>query len=376
MLGAIAVGQIAAVAWFIASLEPVAEPVARNMPPAVADPVSPAIEEHAHSAPEAAAPTQTQAAANVPPIEPAPAIPPAAEQALADGVNQQVALQNKAALFFLDKGMALRNEGDMQGALVHFTSAASLEENHPRILYEFAVTYEKMGLESKAIQFWKSIYGMGRTRGGDYFSLADFRLKGQAPSAPGAPGAPIPDGLPTDPDPEAAGVASAPERGFLEIASVIQEPDDTVAEGFKVVVHVLIRAVSEAPVNPKYVHVRVDFYDLVNESLVDLTRAVPANRWVTQPVDWKDQAEELLEVAYFLPPQSDQDILDFGHRAYHGYVVKVFYRDELQDIAAEPGTLLEDIGEGAGSSTPPGLSTVTSFPAPPAPVTDEAFVPR
>ena len=115
--------------------------------------------------------------------------------------------------------------------------------------------------------------------------------------------------------------------------------------------------------NPKYVHVRVDFYDIVNESMVDLTRAVPANRWVTQPVDWSEQAEELLEVTYFLPPQTDQDILDFGHRAYHGYLIKVYYRDEIQDVIAEPRSLL-DLAESASENPPV------------APLGDEVFFPR
>ena len=267
--------------------------------------------------------------------------------------------------------MMLRKEGDMQGALVHFNSAASLEKDHPRILYEFAITYDEMGLAAKAGNFWKSIYQLGPVRGGDYYSLADFRLKGQVPSAPSAPIAPsaemdweMPAPAPT-PIPAAEGesaalpiqqpLAAPATEKILQISSAIAEPDPTVAEGQRVVLNVLIKSAPEITINPEYVHVRVDFYDAVNEDMVDLTRAVPANRWVTQPVNWQNQSEELLEVTYFLPPQADQEIVDFGHRAYHGYVVKIYYHDQLQDVIAEPSSLLKstDLSDSLQPSEPP-----------------------
>ena len=293
-----------------------------------------------------------------PPLTLHPPLPHTSEPDSGKAVEQDVAVQNKAALFYLDQGMALRNDGDMQGALGHFNSAASLEKDHPRILYEFAITYEEMGLSNKATNFWKSIYQMGRVRSGDYFSLADFRLKGQGPEIEidvdnGSPAAEAEQNL----------AAANTSKRILKVASAVAERDDTVAEGERIVLNVLIKSSNEATINPEYVHVRVDFYDKVNEDMVDLTRAVPANRWVTQPVDWRNQSEELLEVTYFLPPQLDQEILDFGHRTYHGYIVKIYYYDQLQDATAEPASLLDSVDFGAPLSDP-------------APAIDESFFPR
>lgn len=292
---------------------------------------------------------RTHSVANIPTIDPGAVTPPAIDEAAAGDVDEEIPIQNKAALFYLDQGMMLRKEGDMQGALVHFNSAASLEKDHPRILYEFAITYEEMGLVAKAGNFWKSIYEMGSVRGGDYYSLADFRLKGQAPNAPNAPNAGMDEEMPA-PTLAAGGESTTlplqnplptpSTEKILQISSAIAEPDHTVAEGERVVLNVLIKSAPEITINPEYVHVRVDFYDVVNEDMIDLTRAVPANRWVTQPVNWQNQSEELLEVTYFLPPQADQEILDFGHRTYHGYVVKIYYHDQLQDVIAEPASLL------------------------------------
>ncbi|MGK0185323.1 MAG: tetratricopeptide (TPR) repeat protein [Verrucomicrobiales bacterium] len=330
VLGVIAFVQVGAVVWFVAQYEP--KQTRKTTNDAAVDG---AFILSAPTAPVAANSetpkiNRTHAVANIPTIDPASATPPAIAEPRESEVSEDVAIQNKAALYYLDQGMALRNDGDMQGALVHFNSAASLEKDHPRILYEFAITYEEMRLTSKAANFWDSIFAMGPVRGGDYYSLADFRIKGQLPET----GNEIETSLDT---------LAGPVKKILKIASAIAEPDNTVAEGERVVLNVLIKSPPGSLINPQYVHVRVDFYDIVNEETVDLTRAVPANRWVTQPVDWQNQSEELLEVTYFLPPQADQEILDFGQRTYHGYVIKVFYHDQIQDAKAEPADLLDSI---------------------------------
>lgn len=351
VLGLVALAQVLAVAWFVVNFKPVEdkgdggvnEPSGFPLLPqdSLAQPSGGQGPHEIH---------RPRTVANIPNIDPASVMSALAEpQSSDDAIEREIAVQNKAALFYLDKGMALRNDGDMQGALVHFNSAASLEKDHPRILYEFAITYEKMGLSHKADNFWNSIHALGRVRGGDYYALADFRLKGESPEAEAF-------------DPHQSEAPVAPARKFVEVASAIAEPDENIAEGERVVLNVLIKASPEIRVNPRYVNVRVDFYDLVNESMVDLTRAVPANRWVTAPVDWQNQAEELLEVTYFLPPQADQEILDFGHRAYHGYVIRVYYRDELQDTVAEPAALLEMAEHSSDGESVPSSSEESLFP--------------
>lgn len=342
VLGIIALAQVGAVIWFVAQYEPPPNEAAQAGSTIAETPPSTAlVAESPVGGGEAPKFNRTHAVANIPTIDPSTATPPAIDELDPGEVDEEVAIENKAALYYLDQGMALRNDGDMQGALVHFNSAASLEKDHPRILYEFAITYEEMGLSNKAANFWKSIFAMGPIRGGDYYSLADYRLKGQVPKPEKAVG---------------------PTKKTLKIASAIAEPDDTVAEGERVVLNVLIKSPPGTLVNPQYVHVRVDFYDIVNEDMIDLTRAVPANRWVTQPIDWQNQNEELLEVTYFLPPQEDQEILDFGHRTYHGYVVKVYYHDQLQDAIAEPAELFDTTDLSAPVRDQPPLVDESIFP--------------
>jgi hypothetical protein len=51
---------------------------------------------------------------------------------------------------------------------------------------------------------------------------------------------------------------------------------------------------------------------------------------------------ELLDVTYFLPSMSPQEVLDHGRRDFHGYLVKLYYKDRLQAVVAEPRELLEE----------------------------------
>ena len=207
VLGVFAIAQVAAVVWFVANFEPPGDAAEADASPIHQQALIP--DQTDEKAPQI---SRTHTIANIPTVDPATVTPPVMEDQNRERIEKDVAIQNKSALYYLDQGMALRNEGDMQGALVHFNSAASLEKDHPRILYEFAITYEEMDLTSKAGNFWRTIYEMGRVRGGDYYALAEFRLKGKTPKV------------------ETVSVPSGPARKYLEIASAIAEPDETVAE--------------------------------------------------------------------------------------------------------------------------------------------------
>jgi tetratricopeptide (TPR) repeat protein len=321
ILGLFALGQVAAVVLFVANYAP----TETSIESASAGDDFPLINRpRTRVRPAPPAPMNRTRPVAIAPIDPSTMQPPVPETSPAPGtgITDEIAIQNKSALTYLDKGMHSRDRGDMRGALIKFRAAAALEPNHPRVLYEFAMTFEQMGLTEKATQTWRSIYELGQVRAGDYFLLADFRLKGKQPKSD------------TESIPE-------PSNQSLKIARAVAERDLSVTEGERVVLNVLISALPGSQPNPQDVHVRVDFYDIVNEASVDLTRAVPSNRWITQPVDWQGQSEELLEVAYFLPPQTDSDILEFGQRKYHGYVIRVYYRDQVQDVVAEPRALLD-----------------------------------
>jgi hypothetical protein len=85
--------------------------------------------------------------------------------------------------------------------------------------------------------------------------------------------------------------------------------------------------------------VQVFFYDLVDEQSVVQTNANVTYRWDTAPVDWNNGDIEILQVEYAASaPNPKEKIME--NRRYFGYVVRVYYKGDLQDMRAEPVKLL------------------------------------
>lgn len=61
--------------------------------------------------------------------------------------------------------------------------------------------------------------------------------------------------------------------------------------------------------------------------------------WITEPVDWKDNEPELMDVTYTLPDNIGSSVIPRRHFA--GYVVGIYHNGKLQDMQAEPGSLAE-----------------------------------
>jgi len=102
----------------------------------------------------------------------------------------------------------------------------------------------------------------------------------------------------------------------------------------------------------------------VNDKDIKLTDADVSNEWLTPKHDWSDTNPEALLVRYVraktggaLSESSLSDaaakvrpgqkgrgskgVGDIGQRKYLGYIVRVYYNDELQAEQAEPSRLLQ-----------------------------------
>jgi hypothetical protein len=222
----------------------------------------------------------------------------------------------------LEAAASLRERGDLPGVFSRLREANGLLGRHPRILYEMADCLNEMGQRAKATEYWGQIQAMGTDGAGDYWALADLKLKGDA------------------------AIEAIPSDALLTISNVFVQRHPEVSNGEKVTLRVAIKAKAGAEVLPSDVAVNVFFYDLVNGKDVARTTAdQPQYNWMTFPIDWKDQPEEILEVEYFHPTLSPEEIREIGKRQYHGYVIELNYRDQLQDVIAEPRTLRNQAAE-------------------------------
>lgn len=249
----------------------------------------------------------------------------------------------------------LRASGDTSGVMDLLRAAEGMDENNVAVLQEFAQTYEQMGLTDKAREYWRRIESQGPARAGAAYPLAQQRLgPSAAPAAPPAPTLPG-AGLAMPSMPSAADFAALPKGGsqagiqqadgaVLSVGScqVVRDLAVTTGERQTLRIPIIRPANGDSQIEPTAVNVDVFFYDLVNGNKVEPTRAdPPVANWVAAPVDWAGEGIEPLDVVYFLPQMTADEIKNHGERRFHGYVVKLYYQNKLQVTAAEPSDLLD-----------------------------------
>jgi hypothetical protein len=249
----------------------------------------------------------------------------------------------------------LRASGDTSGVMDLLRAAEGMDENNVAVLQEFAQTYEQMGLTDKAREYWRRIESQGPARAGAAYPLAQQRLgPSAAPAAPPAPTLPG-AGLAMPSMPSAADFAALPKGGsqagiqqadgaVLSVGScqVVRDLAVTTGERQTLRIPIIRPANGDSQIEPTAVNVDVFFYDLVNGNKVEPTRAdPPVANWVAAPVDWAGEGIEPLDVVYFLPQMTTDEIKNHGERRFHGYVVKLYYQNKLQVTAAEPSDLLD-----------------------------------
>jgi len=113
------------------------------------------------------------------------------------------------------------------------------------------------------------------------------------------------------------------------------------------------------------VKIQVFFYDTVGDNDIKLTDADVSYEWLTPNHDWADSNSETLAVTYIRPKgkgkSAESDLAaaaaqinpakkgkpvkaspppESTNRKYLGYIVRVYYNDQLQDKRAEPTRLL------------------------------------
>ena len=215
----------------------------------------------------------------------------------------------------IEQGKLLRNSGDTAAALVKFRAAEAIDPANPLAIAEQAFTFEKMSLPDKAAEQWRKILAMG-DRAGLLFSVAKSKLDAAVRETTGA----------------AAEIPAGKTLG-LDKPGVKEDPDPAFAK--KLTLSVPIRARMTEPVAVREMKIFVLFYDRVNGRDIVRTSANVSNRWSSPPVDWQDGDTETLEVSYELPHPPARG----ERREYFGYIVRLYYRGELQDTQAEPASL-------------------------------------
>lgn len=99
---------------------------------------------------------------------------------------------------------------------------------------------------------------------------------------------------------------------------------------------VAVKSRENTKINGSNVKIAVYFYE---ENTIDgdisASESPVPNQWLSSPIDWAANEPELLRMQYTMPSA------DSGKK-YFGYVLGVYYDNELQDFRSEPSKLAKD----------------------------------
>ena len=157
-----------------------------------------------------------------------------------------------------------------------------------------------------------------------------------------AKGTPSPQSTYAEPQPTAAtggGTGATPD--ILDGATFgmgkidARENADPKAET-SIVLEISITKRLHEDVDTNRLKVQVFFYDIVNNRDIKLTDAEVNYKWLTSR-QWFEERPEILEVSYFRPRRS---AASKNSRKYLGYIVRLYFNNKLQAVAADPTKLL------------------------------------
>ncbi|HVF70500.1 MAG TPA: hypothetical protein VM940_02730 [Chthoniobacterales bacterium] len=328
------------------------KPVAPATTPA---PSAPAVTENPTTATTAATTTTT-----------APAVPAPTTQTSPSSAALSIAEK------LLKEATELRDKGDTTNALARLQDAAQRDPKNANVLAEMAMIYESIQLLERSNETWRKIQDIGPSAG-PLYELADMKLKtGTTPPAPAAtttgPGlagsSPLDAGTTRN---DSDGIPDGSSFGITDV-SAVDTPDADAETNMKL--KISVKARPNTPIDHTKVKIQVFFYDTVDNKEVVLTDADVSYEWLTPRHDWKDTNPEVLAVTYLrgknktssdtalalaaasvTPPAANKkkpptakapatEGAGDGHRKYLGYIVRIYYNDQLQAVRADPTKLL------------------------------------
>ncbi|HEY1769837.1 MAG TPA: tetratricopeptide repeat protein [Chthoniobacterales bacterium] len=310
-----------------------------------------------------------------PSFVPAPDVTVAASKFVAPAATKPIAKTKSASRLapavsipdeLLQVARALRKKGDTGNAIAKLQQAAALAPQNAEILAELALTYESMQLFDRSNETWRRVKSLGDDAGA-LGELADLKLRMGVPVAgiPGSTGqASTGRAAPDD-------STSIPDGSVLGISRVKQTLVDDPDVLTKLVLRVGVTKRQGATIDHTKVKIQVFFYDVVDNNQVVLTDADVSYEWITPGHNWADTPTEVLDVTYVRPKnaypapgsplENVPDSVEKAQRAakkksndggadllpkktndrqYLGYIVRVYYEDELQAVRADPTRLL------------------------------------
>ena len=225
-----------------------------------------------------------------------------------------LSLGNERLHTLIKEARSAQIAGDMRLSILKLEEAQTLHQNHPAILYYYGVTYELLRNTTKARDYYLQVFKQRESAGPFYYEAAK-KL-------------------------EAGFSLVEDKRGKISFGSIQVFKESNEQEGERVTVSLPILLAEGVKIRPEDLRIPVQFFDLINEREIAFTRSQePKIQWKHAPADW-EQGEEVLEVTYFMPKLSTEELMALGDVRYYGFTAKLFYKGEPMDCFSSPNSLI------------------------------------
>jgi tetratricopeptide (TPR) repeat protein len=215
-----------------------------------------------------------------------------------------------------------RQNGDFSLAETALNQALELDPNNPQTLANMAMLQEAMGNNEKALDRWKSVIMLGDNAG------KTIQLARERASI-------IQQRVILEQQAKQREISLLTLKRQIVIADVAATPPAVTATTSAVQVKFAIkRADDKLRVDPEKMRIQLFFYDQYADGHFVPAKNLEAD-FASQPPDWVKSDTEILQARYVL--NKDEN----GKTIPYGYLLRVYYNNELQDERAEPVDLLK-----------------------------------
>lgn len=270
------------------------------------------------------------------PPTPAPAATPLPEP-------QIQSLDTQRAQALMVQAAKLQSIGQWDQAATFIEQAKELLPDDPRILYQYAMVLGRLEREDEALEVIeqlrnsKLLDAAGRREVDKLANILEQTIYNVSQVPPKTSTKDEPVNLDihktraTEPLMDDVGLRAGATMGIVDVKEI---DAGTGKKGLRIAIKARPNTKVEAPA----VNVLVKFFEKTPGGDVVLTSSQAKYEWISQPIDWKDDMPELLDVIYPLPGSKDANPEDASN-AFYGYVVGIYFNGGLEDNRANPGNL-------------------------------------
>jgi tetratricopeptide (TPR) repeat protein len=212
-----------------------------------------------------------------------------------------------------------RQNGDFSLAETALNQAIELDPGSPQTLANMAMLQEAMGNNEKALEYWKGITALG-VSAGKTIQLARERA------------VIIQQRVVLEQQARQREMSLFLLKRQIVIADVNATVTDSTPE--VQVDFAIKRADAKLRIDPKKMLIQLYFYDQLANGRFIPAKSIDAS-FVEQPADWSKRGTEILRARYVLSQGAGGKFIPYG------YLLRVYYNDELQDERANPVALLK-----------------------------------